>query len=731
VRPDAQPPAHDDVDGGHVSDEGLARLRDQHEFGHARRLLARLRQSTDSEHLRQQHALCTYKDLEVSARRRLDAALVILDDGGRLQDTQDAETLGLAGAIHKRRWEVDGRHADLEDALGYYRRGFGQRDHPLRWYAGINGAFVADRLASLERNPVRQRALHRMADSVRRQIVQEMPHDVDDWGLVTLGEALFGLGEYQAAGEQFAEGVRRTGAVWRQESTLTQLAALAHLRGVADHDEARAALGSLVGGSPGALDRARTGKIGLALSGGGYRASLFHIGVLARLAECDVLRRVEVLSCVSGGSIVGAYYYLKLRRLLQETPDAEIHPQHHVDLVREVAVEFLHGVQNDLRGRLLRESVDAVVLSLARTSRSERAGRLFEQLFYADLREEPGPWRMPDLLVRPAGRGADFSLHYENWMREAKVPVLVLNATTLNTGHSWQFTASGMGEPPSALDEQVDASRRLSRIRYKEAPDVGDLRAPTLGTAVAASAGVPGVFPPVTLRGLYDGLDVELVDGGVHDNQGIASLLEQDCAVLIVSDASGQLPDDEDPSRAWWRVLKRSNDVLMKRVRAGQYADLEGRRRAGTLRAFVGLHLTKGLPAPPRPGAGAGGEQQWTAEDDLAPETRTDRYGFPPRVQRALAELRTDLDAFSDDEAYALMAAGYVMMKRDLPAELTDLTEDTALEQREQWPFWRTLEELTSADAGRLLRSLEPGRFLFLRRPRAWLRRRRAAPVRS
>ena len=66
------------------------------------------------------------------------------------------------------------------------------------------------------------------------------------------------------------------------------------------------------------------GKVGLALSGGGYRASLFHIGVLARLAECNVLRRVEVLSCVSGGSIVGAYYYLKLRQLLQEKPDAEV-----------------------------------------------------------------------------------------------------------------------------------------------------------------------------------------------------------------------------------------------------------------------------------------------------------------------------------------------------------------------------------------------------------------------
>jgi hypothetical protein len=41
-------------------------------------------------------------------------------------------------------------------------------------------------------------------------------------------------------------------------------------------------------------------KIGLALSGGGFRASFFHLGVLRRLAELGLLRRVAVLSTVSG-----------------------------------------------------------------------------------------------------------------------------------------------------------------------------------------------------------------------------------------------------------------------------------------------------------------------------------------------------------------------------------------------------------------------------------------------
>ena len=43
-------------------------------------------------------------------------------------------------------------------------------------------------------------------------------------------------------------------------------------------------------------------KLGLALAGGGFRASLFHLGVLRRLQETQVLRYVQVLSTVSGGS---------------------------------------------------------------------------------------------------------------------------------------------------------------------------------------------------------------------------------------------------------------------------------------------------------------------------------------------------------------------------------------------------------------------------------------------
>lgn len=51
-------------------------------------------------------------------------------------------------------------------------------------------------------------------------------------------------------------------------------------------------------------------KIGLALSGGGYRAAAYHIGTLRALNRLGILDKVDVISAVSGGSITAAYYAL-------------------------------------------------------------------------------------------------------------------------------------------------------------------------------------------------------------------------------------------------------------------------------------------------------------------------------------------------------------------------------------------------------------------------------------
>jgi predicted acylesterase/phospholipase RssA len=718
-------------------------LRDHQQFGYARRLIACLREEGDTgEELRQQQALCTYKDIELPAARRLDRALQILGGEERIAKSTGAETLGLAGAIYKRRWEAEAKRADLESALWCYEKGYELEGDGECEYAGINAAYVCDQLAALERIGIAASGeadrLRTRADEIRERVVAAAGGP-GEWAEATLAEAHFGLGHFDAAAARLENVRQKTREAWRLESTAMQLASLAHLRGFPE-SELTKTLRCLLGEPAGAVVRGHSGKVGLALSGGGFRASLFHIGVLARLAECDVLRRVEVLSCVSGGSILGAYYYLKLRRLLERKADAEIEGGDYIKLVSELADEFMTAVREDLRGRLLRNPGDDLRMLGPGYSRTDRVGELLEQLFYSRVEKDGAtatkPWLMTDLFVRPQGRGEGFSLRHENWLRLAKVPILVLNATSLNTGRNWQFTASWMGEPPTGAGEEVDASRRLRRVYYDDAPSAH--AEPALATAVAASACVPGLFPPVTLANLYDGVDVELADGGVHDNQGIASLLEQDCTVVLVSDASGQASDVAHPKRRLLGVAKRANSVLMGRVREAQYHELADRKRSGVLRGLMIVHLKKGLPAPPRDWIGC--QEPYRLEDDALaapaqpaapPLPDPPPYGIDREVQRALAELRTDLDAFSDDEAYLLMAAGYAMAVRELPKALADPTEGASTKSgcaevgTVAWPFADALARLPSGSGG-LADSLRPGRARFFRGLVAWrLRRRR------
>jgi predicted acylesterase/phospholipase RssA len=408
--------------------------------------------------------------------------------------------------------------------------------------------------------------------------------------------------------------------------------------------------------------------LGLALSGGGFRASFFHIGVLARLAEQDRLRDVQALSTVSGGSIVGALYYLFLKRLLEEKPDAAITRQDYVDLVAAVEKRFLDGVRTNVRMRTFLSPRRNLRMFRRDYSRSDRIGELYDSVFYQGVLPgaAPGMLRMRDLRIHPAGRAGAEPFHpmRHNAARRAKVPVLLINATVLNDGHCWLFEASTMGEQPPADPAfcEVDKNFRLCRPdSYDNTATQKDME---LGLAVAASACVPGVFPPLALSGLYaEGVRVELVDGGVYDNQGVQALLARRCTELLVSDASGQMDDVAEPGPSLFSVVPRANSILMDRTRDEQLLSLLGEHTPpATL-----LHLRHGLPVRRIPWIDAQGKP--AREPGSADTANPDQPvpGVPAEVQDLLSRLRTDLDSFNDVEAYALMLDGYRMATALLP----------------------------------------------------------------
>jgi len=244
-------------------------------------------------------------------------------------------------------------------------------------------------------------------------------------------------------------------------------------------------------------------RLGLALSGGGFRASFFHVGVLARLAEVDMLRQVQVISTVSGGSIIGALYYLFVRNLLQAKADDQITTQDYVDLVKNLGRHFEAAVGKNLRTRTFANMFKNWKMYGRRYSRSDRIAELYAAFLYAPVVE---PALRPDvplamLKIQPLGEAPNFRPFpadeggvAENDRRSNKVPVLIINTTTLNTGHNFRFTASSLGEPPpQRAQEDLDKNTRLRRAYYE-----GDGLAPKyqklpLGVAVAASAAVPGM----------------------------------------------------------------------------------------------------------------------------------------------------------------------------------------------------------------------------------------------
>ncbi|MBK6997406.1 MAG: hypothetical protein IPH31_21785 [Lewinellaceae bacterium] len=140
------------------------------------------------------------------------------------------------------------------------------------------------------------------------------------------------------------------------------------------------------------------GKVGLGLSGGGFRASLYHIGTLAKLAELDVLRHVEVLSCVSGGSIVGAHYYLLLRKKMMakfdesykymhsaEKAELTLSQKDYLEIVEELTAQFMAGVQKNLRMRILSSWKNLRIFLDRKYTRSNRIGELYEEFLYKKI----------------------------------------------------------------------------------------------------------------------------------------------------------------------------------------------------------------------------------------------------------------------------------------------------------------------------------------------------------
>lgn len=179
----------------------------------------------------QRLALLTYKSrfpTEEAALKEARELLALLNPA----TSNDTETLGLWGAVHKRLWESTKDAAYLDEAVRSYERGFYLRND---YYNGINLAYLLNVRCVNTSAPAEAIADFVQAQRVRREVIEiceellkteNLSGDAKFWVQATRAEACFGIGD-EVRGQQILEqALSMPVAQWMKDSTKEQLAKL-------------------------------------------------------------------------------------------------------------------------------------------------------------------------------------------------------------------------------------------------------------------------------------------------------------------------------------------------------------------------------------------------------------------------------------------------------------------------------------------------------------------------
>jgi NTE family protein len=224
--------------------------------------------------------------------------------------------------------------------------------------------------------------------------------------------------------------------------------------------------------------------IGIGISGGGSRASVFSAAVLFELQRYGLLQQVDVISSVSGGSFTAAYYALSCDgpQTCPPTIEGSARPRWDSDVL-------FPKLQKNLIAKWVRNSF--WILHILRY-----------WFTYYD-RTDVMAWIIADTLYDTTWfRGRGFQFKDLNPQR----PYLILNATNDTQGAEGTKVFCFTRECFDGLQSSIDYY--------------------PIAHAVMASAAFPAVFQAVTLKDYSKKEDwyVHLIDGGASDNLGITAL---------------------------------------------------------------------------------------------------------------------------------------------------------------------------------------------------------------
>lgn len=262
-------------------------------------------------------------------------------------------------------------------------------------------------------------------------------------------------------------------------------------------------------------------RIGLALSGGGFRAACFHLGVMKKLDDIGLLDKIDLLSCVSGGSIAGGVLALNWG-----TGTALDKLEEYLS-TRSIAVSsVIGGLLDPFAGRI------------------DKLARSYDKHLF-------------DGKTLSALAGG---------------PRIYLNATNLATGNLFFFVAGG-GKPEEMGEHE------LGVVDAADFPISKAVAASSAFPPVFPPLCIePDVYPPA------EAVDyVTLTDGGVYDNMGVSPTLRSRNALdyVIVSDGGKPFAIDDRPTQSGSIVLKEGIGIMMEQIRGLEFDRIEHRHKAG------------------------------------------------------------------------------------------------------------------------------------------------------
>lgn len=251
--------------------------------------------------------------------------------------------------------------------------------------------------------------------------------------------------------------------------------------------------------------------IGVALSGGGYRAMLFHVGALLRLYETGLLEQCSRISSVSGGSITAAKLAIEWPALVTRDDffDRVVAPLRELAAVTIDKPSIITGIL--LPGRI-----------------SDRVAGTYRKLLFGGL-------TLQDLPRRPE---------------------FVINATNVETGTLWRFSRKMMGD------------YKVGEIREPRTPLARAVAASSAFPPFLSPAQLrvrPSEFSKVFADDKRLLSNISLTDGGVYDNLGLETVWKAYRNVLV-SNAGAALAPNPSPAANWPEHSRRVIGIMHAQV---------------------------------------------------------------------------------------------------------------------------------------------------------------------